>query len=393
MQKMINSVQNYAWGSRDALTRLYGIPNNQGLPMAELWMGAHPQNSSQLINDQKERQALCDLIQQNPAAYLGPQAQKGDQLPFLFKVLCAAQPLSLQVHPDKQAAQKGFAKENARRIPITAKERLYKDDNHKPELLYALTPFKAMNGFRTIEDLQRLFTPLVEAHPDIHLFVEKPSLKHLSNVFLSLLSMTDETKKRALAVLQSVVAGRSDEPWSTIQHIASFYPEDPGLFAPVFLNVITLKPGEAMFLEAQTPHAYIEGVALEVMANSDNVLRAGLTEKWIDVPELMANVRFVPKPASNLLTLPLQRENRQIFPVPVSDFAFSVYQLKSDGQLLTPNIISIIFCMEGNARLDQKGKKLELIPGESCFCSAGESSIRVYGKGKIAYVSHPPINI
>ncbi len=212
MQKMINSVQNYAWGSRDALTRLYGIPNNQGLPMAELWMGAHPQNSSQLINDQKERQALCDLIQQNPAAYLGPQAQKGDQLPFLFKVLCAAQPLSLQVHPDKQAAQKGFAKENARRIPITAKERLYKDDNHKPELLYALTPFKAMNGFRTIEDLQKLFTPLVEAHPDIHLFVEKPSLKHLSNVFLSLLSMTDETKKRALAVLQSVVAGRSDEP-------------------------------------------------------------------------------------------------------------------------------------------------------------------------------------
>lgn len=388
MQKMINPVQHYEWGSRDALTRLYNIPNAQGLPMAELWMGAHPQNSSQLLDEKGEKPFLFDLIQKNPTAYLGKQAQKNAQLPFLFKVLCVAQPLSIQVHPDRQTAQKGFAKENAEGIPITARERHYKDDNHKPELVYALTSFKAMNGFRTIEELQTLLTPLIEAHPDIRLFVGQPGLAHLSTVFFSLMSMTGAQKKQALSVLRSVMAEKSGEPWSTIEDMAEFYPEDSGLFAPLLLNVITLKPGEAMFLEAQTPHAYIKGIALEVMANSDNVLRAGLTKKWVDVPELMANVRFISKPASGLLTLPIKKENQLIFPVPVPDFGFSVYELPSHGQLLTPNTVSIIFCMEGNARLEQQGKNRDLVLGESCFSVADDAPIRAYGQGKIAYVFH-----
>ncbi|WP_016590989.1 mannose-6-phosphate isomerase, class I, partial [Yersinia pestis] len=145
MLKMNNAVQNYAWGSTDALTQLYGIPNPQGMPMAELWMGAHPKSSSQVLDANGQWHSLRDVIDQDPDNTLGSDIFKRfGELPFLFKVLCAAQPLSIQVHPSKAAAEVGFAKENQAGIPLDAAERNYKDANHKPELVYALTPFQAM---------------------------------------------------------------------------------------------------------------------------------------------------------------------------------------------------------------------------------------------------------
>src|SRR5690606_15321822 len=150
----INSVQNYAWGSKSALTDLYGIANPQQLPMAELWMGAHPKSSSKVQDADGSVHVLRDLIDQDKSRWLGDAvANRFGELPFLFKVLCADQPLSIQVHPNKQASELGFAKENAAGIPLDAAERNYKDPNHKPELVFALTPFLAMNAFREFSEI------------------------------------------------------------------------------------------------------------------------------------------------------------------------------------------------------------------------------------------------
>ncbi|MCP1104108.1 mannose-6-phosphate isomerase [Serratia nevei] len=387
MQKMTNAVQNYAWGSHDALTRLYGIANPANQPMAELWMGAHPKSPSRVPGTDGELRSLRDVIDDDQPKQLGAEvASRFGELPFLFKVLCADQPLSIQVHPSKTAAEIGFAKENAAGIPLNAAERNYKDANHKPELVFALTPFLAMNGFRELADIVSLLQPIAGAHHDIAAFLQQPDTAHLATLFASLLTMSGEQKSLALGVLKAALNNQQGEPWDTVRFIAGFYPDDSGLFSPLLLNVVRLAPGEAMFLYAETPHAYLKGVALEVMANSDNVLRAGLTPKFIDVPELLANLQFRPQPASGLLTRPEQRGNELFFPIPVEDFAFSLHDLAVVPQALAQRSAAIVFCVAGEATLEKSGQRLTLKPGESCFIGAFESPVSVSGSGRIARV-------
>ena len=387
MQKMHNGVQNYAWGSKDALTKLYGIKDPQGRPMAELWMGAHPKSSSQVENIRGEMISLRDQITASPDQQLGKKvSERFGELPFLFKVLCADQPLSIQVHPSKSAAEIGYAKENAAGIPLDAAERNYKDPNHKPELVYALTPFKAMNGFRELREMVSLLQPVAGAHPLIASFLTSPDVDHLRRLFAGLLSLEGEDKSRALDVLKSVLNDQHGEPWDTIRSIQEFYPDDSGLFSPLLLNVITLQPGEGMFLYAETPHAYLNGVSLEVMANSDNVLRAGLTPKYIDIPELLANLKFTAKPAAELLTKPVIKGAELNFPIPVEDFAFSIHTLGAESQTLTQDSAAIVFCIEGQSVLVKNEQTIVLNPGESCFLSAAQSPVTVSGNGRIARV-------
>ncbi|MBV7403306.1 mannose-6-phosphate isomerase [Enterobacter sp. ENT03] len=387
MQKLINSVQNYAWGSKSALTDLYGIANPEQLPMAELWMGAHPKSSSKVQDADGAVQVLRDLIDQDKTGWLGDAvANRFGELPFLFKVLCADQPLSIQVHPNKQASEAGFAKENAAGIPLDAAERNYKDPNHKPELVFALTPFLAMNAFREFSEIVSLLQPVAGAHQAIAHFLEQSDADSLSHLFASLLNMQGEEKSRALAVLGAALASQQGEPWETIRLIKQFYPDDSGLFSPLLLNVVKLAPGEAMFLFAETPHAYLQGVALEVMANSDNVLRAGLTPKYIDIPELVANVKFTPKPAAELLTQPQKNGNTLEFPIPVEDFAFSLHDLSSQETALAQHSAAIVFCVEGEALLSKGDARLSLKPGESAVIRADESPVAVSGVGRVARV-------
>lgn len=386
MQKLINSVQNYAWGSKTALTELYGIANPDQQPMAELWMGAHPKSSSK-IDVHGEVKSLRDVIDSDKAAWLGDAVnQRFGELPFLFKVLCAAQPLSIQVHPNKQASEIGFAKENAAGIPIDAAERNYKDPNHKPELVFALTPFLAMNAFREFSEIVSLLQPVAGAHTAIAHFLENPNAEGLSQLFASLLNMQGEEKAHALAVLAAALNSQQGEPWETIRLIAQFYPDDSGLFSPLLLNVVKLNPGEAMFLFAETPHAYLQGVALEVMANSDNVLRAGLTPKYIDIPELVANVKFEAKPAAELLTQPVKNGAELDFPIPVDDFAFALHDLSHNETAIAQQSAAILFCVEGEAVLSQGEQRLVLKPGESAIISASEPAVSVSGVGRLARV-------
>ncbi|HFQ8228480.1 TPA: mannose-6-phosphate isomerase [Citrobacter freundii] len=387
MQKLINSVQNYAWGSKTALTELYGLANPQQLPMAELWMGAHPKSSSKIEDASGRIVSLRDAIDSRQSALLGDAvAKRFGELPFLFKVLCAAQPLSIQVHPNKRNSEIGFAKENAAGIPMDAAERNYKDPNHKPELVFALTPFLAMNAFREFSEIVSLLQPVAGAHTAIAHFLEHPNAERLSELFAGLLSMQGEEKSRALAILKAALETQQGEPWQTIRLIAEFYPDDSGLFSPLLLNVVKLNPGEAMFLFAETPHAYLQGVALEVMANSDNVLRAGLTPKYIDIPELVANVKFDAKPANQLLTTPVKNGAELDFPIPVDDFAFSLHALSAEETTIDQPSAAILFCVEGEAVLSKGEQSLVLKPGESAFISAEESPVSMSGVGRVARV-------
>ncbi|NHB97514.1 mannose-6-phosphate isomerase [Photorhabdus stackebrandtii] len=388
MLKMINQIQHYSWGSKTALTHIYGVENPDDLPMAELWMGAHPKNSSIVVDPETGKPvALNELIASDPEKYLGKKvSDRFHRLPFLFKVLCAAQPLSIQVHPDKISAEEGFTKENSAGIPLDSPERNYKDDNHKPELVYALTSFRAMNGFRPLNEIAQLLEVVTAAHPKIQFFTQKPDEQNLAFLFSQLLHMRGRQKQLALAVLKSALNSRIGEPWDTIKKMTEFYPDDNGLFTPLLLNVIKLEPHQAMFLCARTPHAYLEGVALEVMANSDNVLRAGLTNKHMDIPELMANLDFVSKPINTLLTLPKQQKTVQNFPVPIDDFAFSIYSLSEQPIILENDSASIVFCIEGQTVIQSGKQQLNIFPGESVFISAAEKTVIIHGDGFTARV-------
>lgn len=387
MEKMINTLQHYAWGCKDALTGLYGITDPDARPIAELWMGALPKSSSRVLDPQGNEIALHTLITRDPQGMLGRAvAERFGELPFLFKVLCADEPLSIQVHPSLSAARAGFAKENQAGISLDAPNRNYKDANHKLELVFALTPFQAMNGFRTLSSIVSLLQPVAGAHPTIAAFLAHPDEQHLAQLFGDLLTMIGEQKSLALDILSVALDHQHGEPWDTVRMIAEIYPYDSGLFSPLLLNVVTLQPSQAMFLFAQTPHAYLKGVALEVMANSDNVLRAGLTPKYIDVPELMANVQFVAKPEDMLLTVPEERDGALVFPIPVDDFAFSLHTLTLAPRTLAQDSAAVLFCVDGQATVDGDGRQCTLQPGQSVFIAAKDSPITVSGSGRLARV-------
>lgn len=352
-------------------------------------MGAHPKASSCVVNTKTgQTLPLIDYIASNPEEILGKKVADtfSSRLPFLFKVLCAATPLSVQVHPNKVYAEVGFAKENAAGIPLDSPIRNYKDDNHKPELIYALTPFKAMNAFRPLNEIAELLDFVSAAHPEIQFFVQSPTEEKLAKLFAQILSLTGEQKELALGVLKAALNSRQGEPWNTIKQMVSLYPEDTGLFVPLLLNVVELQPGEAMFLYARTPHAYIEGVGLEIMANSDNVLRAGLTNKHIDVPELIANVDFIPKTSQSLLSEPEKTGNICKYHIPVEDFAFNIYSIDDTEINITNETASIFFCIDGELVLKSGDDELKICSGESVFLAAFEKEVYATGVGKLARV-------
>jgi len=383
---MNNPIQSYDWGSRDALTSLFGIANPDGKPQAELWMGAHPNGCSELSVDGQATK-LSALISQDPLSILGAATtERFGSLPFLFKVLAAEKALSIQVHPSKAQAEEGFARDNAAGLAADAPNRNYRDDNHKPELVFALTPYQAMNGFRTIPAILALFgrinlAPLANLVTSLQ---DDQSEAGLAHFFKSLLILNGESKELALAgLLAYAQEHQQEETFALITALSAQYPGDVGLFAPLLLNVITLQPGQAMFLDACTPHAYIRGTGLEIMANSDNVLRAGLTPKHIDVDELLACTRCVAKPEAQLLLAPRMEGTAQHFDVPVPDFTFSVYPA-GEHQLETRSA-EILFAIDGPLTLrHQQGDPLTITIGQSAFVPASAGAYQVTAEGRFA---------
>ncbi|MGR5147854.1 mannose-6-phosphate isomerase, class I [Photobacterium alginatilyticum] len=385
--RMHNVIQDYAWGSTTSIESLFGIANPEGNPQAEIWMGAHPNGCSQ-IDVEGEITRLADFIAADKAATIGVDTDNQfGELPYLFKVLAAEKALSIQVHPSKAQAEVGFAKEQDAGIPLSAGHRNYKDPNHKPELVYALTPYQAMNGFREIDQIVSLFRCLEIA--DLHELVvaleENQNETGLRQFFEAMLSLQGEVKETALAgLLAYAEQHKDDELFALILELAGQYPGDIGLFSPLMLNVLTLQPGEAMFLHACTPHAYINGTGLEIMANSDNVLRAGLTPKHIDIAELVASTRFVPMLEDKLLLAPDVSEGGLHYPIPVPDFKFSVYHSQQDIALTTTSA-EILFAIDGAVTVTHaSGETLTFEIGESVFIPANAQSYTVHSTGRFA---------
>ncbi|AWZ07100.1 MULTISPECIES: mannose-6-phosphate isomerase, class I [unclassified Streptomyces] len=375
MDRLSNTIRPYAWGSTTAIPELLGVAPT-GEPQAEMWMGAHPGAPSRLDRGAGET-ALSDVIDADPEAELGLAvvAKFGPRLPFLFKVLAAGAPLSLQVHPDLTQAKAGFEDEERRGVPIDAPQRNYKDANHKPELVCALTPFDGLCGFRppleAAELLEGLgvdslkpYADLLRAHP------EEEALREVLTAVLT----ADRAEMARTVTEAAAAAQRLGGPYAPYAGLVHHYPGDPGVIAAMLLNHVRLQPGEAMFLGAGIPHAYIDGLGVELMANSDNVLRCGLTPKHVDVPELLKVTLF--EPADPGVLRP-EGNGEEVYETPIDEFRLSRFVLAPGA---TPRVLpdttpQILLCTAGSPRASSpKSGELALAPGESVFVPAGEKA-------------------
>ncbi|MDZ7698563.1 MAG: mannose-6-phosphate isomerase, class I [Deltaproteobacteria bacterium] len=382
-----NPVQDYAWGSKTAIQELLGQPFPSDTPAAELWLGAHPKAPSEV--QVADRWITLDrLIQKDPAAILGkPVAEKYDgKLPFLMKVLAAEQPLSIQVHPNLDQARKGFERENRLGLPLDAPERNYRDANHKPECLCALTQFEALKGFRPVEEIVRLLDRLSLAFFSdvLKTLAERPDPSGLKRFFSWWMNM--DAGPRAKAVTQvvkaaeSVLGGMRETFW--MKAFNRRYPGDAGVLGPVFFNLMELAPGKAVYIPAGEPHAYLKGVGVEIMANSDNVIRGGLTSKPMDVPELLHLIACRPGPP---LRVEVRDEGEErIYLTPAREFALSTLFILPGKPFKSGKArgAEILLCTAGHGALIDKGNN-ETIPmhkGASVVVPAAVSDYRIEGE-------------
>ncbi|MFF5447040.1 mannose-6-phosphate isomerase, class I [Streptomyces sp. NPDC012888] len=378
MDRLTNTVRPYAWGSTTAIPRLLGVEPT-GEPQAEMWMGAHPGAPSRLDRGEGGT-ALSTVIASDPERELGPAAvaKFGPRLPFLLKILAAGAPLSLQVHPDLAQAAEGFAAEEARGVPVDAPHRNYKDSNHKPELIVALTPFDGLCGFRppleTAELLAGLGVDSLKPYVDLlHAHPEEAALREVLTAVLT----ADREQMAGTVAEATAAASRLGGPYAPYATLAHHHPGDPGVIAAMLLNHVRLQPGEGLFLAAGVPHAYLDGLGVELLANSDNVLRCGLTPKHVDVPELLRIVDFAP---TDLEVLRPEGDTEEVYETPIDEFRLSRYVLAPGGApvRLPAGAPQILLCTAG----DPKAGELGLAPGQSVFVPAGEA-VELSGTGTV----------
>jgi mannose-6-phosphate isomerase len=383
-----NTIQSYAWGSHASLAALRGAPAPTEKPEAELWMGAHPAAPSLVAGNGET--PLDELVASEPDAVLGPEvrAEFRGRLPFLLKLLAAAEPLSLQAHPTRDQARAGFAREEAAGIARDAPNRNYKDENHKPELLAALTPFHALAGFREVSETLRLFESLrVPAlAPLVSALSQAPVARGLRAFFeLALTAAPDQQHELARETLAScrrlaAAPGEFTKELAWAVRIGQKYPGDAGLVVALALNLIELAPGDAIYLPAGNLHSYLEGTGVEIMASSDNVLRGGLTPKHIDVPELLAVLDFHAGPAA--LAPVSERGAEHVYETPAPDFALSRVELSPAPASIAPvSGPEIVVVTRGRATLARGGETLELASGASAFVPAVGGGYSLGGSG------------
>ncbi|WP_010261024.1 mannose-6-phosphate isomerase, class I [Treponema primitia] len=387
--KLKNPIKQYDWGSPEWIPQQLGLPNDTGEPWAELWMGVHPEGPSELAlptgSVSPAPRLLPELIGLDPARYLGEGiAGEFGALPFLYKLLAAARPLSIQAHPNLAQAKAGWERENSLGIPPKAPNRNYKDPNHKPEIICALTPFTAMAGFREPgEIIKRLKTLHVARETSLQVAplisaLEAPAREAALRGFLAaLFSLPAETRQAlgeyARRYGQDPV-GEYAEEWKYAAWFAELYPGDPALIAPLYLNLINLKPGEAMNIPAGILHAYVQGFGIELMANSDNVLRGGLTPKHVDLKELTGILRFAPF-NPEIIHSPGVGNSPGLYRYPSPCREFSLYRMSGCGGE-APFPLSgpvILIVLEGELIIPTE--KLRLKQGESAFIAFGSQLV------------------
>ncbi len=397
MLRLEGAPRHYAWGSTTAIPHLLGREPD-GRPLAELWFGAHLSGPSVASGSGVDGD-LATLISADPIGMLGEDvvARFGVALPYLLKIIAADRPLSLQVHPDLARARAGYAAEDAARIPLDSPQRNYRDRNHKPELVFALTPFEALSGFRAPRRAAEILSDLDSAvaktlaeflHGD-------PTVAGVRAAFRSLLDPSTRPCEQDVHDLVAACAHRlekgspSTRADRNVLLLARHFPGDPGVVTSLLLNPVTLQHGEAMFIPAGGVHAYLSGTAIEVMANSDNVLRAGLTVKHVDPAEVLAAVDYVAAPPVRIAP-EVANLTTQAFYVPVDDFELHVSRVAGNRKRMVPGRgPRVIVCLGGQVSLRAGGAVLELRRGEAAFLAASDGPLTVRGQGRIVQADVP----
>ncbi|MBP2322864.1 mannose-6-phosphate isomerase [Kibdelosporangium banguiense] len=386
MELLRNAVRPYAWGSRTTIAELLGRPVPAPHPEAELWMGAHPGDPSRLDDER----SLLDLVEADPVGQLGSTCagQWGNRLPFLLKILAAEEALSLQAHPSAEQAREGYEREEAAGIARDARDRNYPDPTAKPELICALTEFHALAGFRepqrTVRLLRTLETPGLA--PYTELLAGQPDSDGLRALFTTWITLPQTSLDTVLpelldaCVLHVKERGEFDLECRTVLELGEAHEGDAGVLAALLLNRIVLAPGEAIFLSAGNLHTYLHGTGVEILANSDNILRGGLTPKHVDVPELLRVLDF------SCGEMPILRGEQVSpgmwrYPTPAPEFELSRLQWalgERDEVPLHSTGPQILICTSGAVRLlDTEGNKVELGRGQSVWLPASSPQVHV----------------
>lgn len=400
----------YAWGSPTLIPGFLGRPADGG-PVAELWFGAHPEAQATVRScgrddetpprpDASTPTTLGDHIAGEPDATLGPDvvARYGEHLPYLLKLIAPAHALSLQVHPDLERAARRFAEEDAAGIPRDAYERSYRDRNHKPEMVYALTQFEAVCGFRAprraLEVVAGLGTEVTEWMGEA--LRRSPSSDGVRLVVERLLHADtrpgpDQVDAVARACALRLAEGRSPSPRvdRIVGQLAGEHPGDPGVVVALLLNPVTLLPGEAMFVPAGAVHAYLSGFAVEIMASSDNVLRAGLTTKHVNVPEVLEALDYVAAPPVRIAPETVS-ESVGVYYAPVDDFELAVVTVDGTAPAVVPGRgPRVLLAVEGAVTVRADGTTAELAQGEAVFVAGGLGAVTIDGAGRLVQADVP----
>jgi mannose-6-phosphate isomerase len=392
MYRLENRVKDYAWGSKTAIADLLGLSSPSLGPEAELWMGAHPSAPSRALVGDRWR-SLLDIIESAPAAELGEAvaAHYGPRLPFLFKVLAAEAPLSLQAHPSAEQARLGFAREERTNIARDAPHRNYKDDSHKPELIVALGPFEALSGFRRARDTLRLLSELAvrEMAPGVAALEREPDARGTKALFTWLMGLVGDARARLVeatltacrALAERHGAFAAECAWAL--RLGEAYPGDAGIAVSLMLNLVVLEEGQAIYLPAGNMHAYLRGVGLEIMANSDNVLRGGLTPKHVDVPELLSVLTFADGPV-DVLT-PDDAGTERVYATPAPEFRLSRIDVgEGHGfRASSRNGAEILLCVAGTVDARARSEAMTLGRGQSLFVPALDGGYEITGQGRV----------
>lgn len=380
MFSLVNEIQRYAWGSESAIQTFLGDPID-GRPAAEVWMGTHP---------------LAPSSVETPAGRVGLRDHLGEDLPYLLKVLAAGSPLSLQVHPELATARAGFAAEEARGLALSDPARMFKDPRHKPEMAYALTDFEALIGFRPTAELWDLFD-VVDTSLTTRLsrrLHEQPGYAGIVRLLDELLDprtspAADEMDELVQRSKEIVHDGRDlARACETLLELHGAFPADPGVVTGMLLNRVSLAPGEAAFLAPGILHAHLSGTCLEVMASSDNVLRAGLTPKHVDRRAVIACL--VEGMSTTALTRPMKLdESTLLFQPPVDEFGLLVTSVGDHEPILPGAGPRIALCIEGGVTLTADTGAMSLVRGDSVLLADVDGVVRATGPGRLAQAFCP----
>ena len=397
-----NPVRNYAWGSPTAIPAIQGRTPS-GTPEAELWIGTHPAAPS-YVTTSRGREELGALLERDANTWLGDSRRAfGESLPFLLKILAAAEPLSLQVHPNRARAAEVFAKD--RSGP-------YVDRNHKPEVICALSPFVALHGFRDFDEAVALLANLEDLPGDLQLamggFTTTPSDTTLKNLLAQLVALSTSDAQSVAAAAAALCDSESRSkikaklPTATtkaVRLLLDHYPHDAMVVAPLLLNVVELQPGEALFTDAGTLHSYLSGTGVELMAASDNVLRAGLTGKKISPSELLRVTSMQPHPSTLVASRRPAGSQFSVFDTRAAEFELAVLRWEEDHSACepAPQEIQILLCTSGEFVLDQPHRDEEtpcssatvLRSGGAVVIAAASGSYRLNGQGQLFRATVP----